>query len=292
MTYVNAVLQGIMLGGFYALLACGLSLLFGVMRIINLAHGSVAVLGAFVAWTLVDRFHLSPFVALPPMLIVMYVVGWAFQRGLLERALRSGALIALLVTFGLSIVIDNVLQGVYSSDVRSLGGQAGRLTLTSWSLTPQLSISALGIVILAAAIVLLVGLQLFLSRSNLGRSMRATAQDPDTAELVGINSRAVYARAAGIAVATAGLAGFFLAIRAVVEPSSGPTQLIFAFEAVIIGGFGSLWGTLVGGLVLGVAQTLGAHITPQYANLTGHVVCLALIAFRTGGILAGRSRSR
>ena len=132
--------------------------------------------------------------------------------------------------------------------------------------------------ILVVAIAVLGGLQLFLSRTRLGREMRATAQDPDTAQLVGINARDVYARATAIAVATAALAGLFLAIRSIFEPSSGPTQLIFAFEAVVIGGFGSLWGTLLGGIVLGVAQAIGAQINPQYSILAGHLVFLAVLA--------------
>ena len=288
MTVVNALIQGIMLGGFYALLACGLSLLFGVMRIINLAHGALAVLGAFLAWGVVDKTGLSPFLALVPTLAIMFGVGYALQKGMLERSLRAGELIPLLTTFGLAIVIENVLLKAFSADVRSMGGTAGAVTTMSWRISRQLSISALGVLILVVAVAVLGGLHLFLTRTPYGRAMRATAQDPDTAELVGINSRAVYARAAGIATATAGLAGFFLAIRAVVGPLSGPAQLIFAFEAVVIGGFGSLWGTLVGGLILGVAQTMGSLINPQYTNLAGHLVFLAVIAFRSGGIFAGR----
>ncbi len=288
MTWVNAIIQGIMLGGFYALLACGLSLMFGVMRIINLAHGDLAVLGAFLTWVLVDKTHFPLIVSLVLALIVMFGVGWALQRVLLERSLRSGMLIPLLTTFGLGIVIENLLLEAFSPDVRSLGGNAGAVTTASWRITDQLSISALGILILGVAIIVLGGLHLFLARTSLGRAMRATAQDPDTAELVGVDSRSVYARAAGIAVVTAALAGAFLAIRAVVDPSSGPTQLIFAFEAVVIGGFGSLWGTLLGGFVLGVAQTIGAQIDPQSSALAGHLVFLAVLAFRSGGILMAR----
>jgi branched-chain amino acid transport system permease protein len=288
MSWVNSIIQGIMLGGFYALLACGLSLMFGVMRIINLAHGDLAVLGAYVSWFIADKYHVNPFLGLIIVLPVMYGVGWLLQRGMLERSVRAGVLIPLLTTFGLGIVIENLLLQVFSPDVRSLGGQAGGIVTMSWKVTNQLSISALSVLILAVAIGVLGGLGLFLNRTPAGRSMRAVAQDADTAELVGVNSRAVYARAAGIAIATAGLAGLFLAIRATVEPASGPTQLIFAFEAVVIGGFGSLWGTLVGGLVLGIAQTIGARIDPQYANLAGHLVFLAVIAFRSEGILAGR----
>lgn len=288
MTWVNAVIQGVLLGGFYALLACGLSLMFGVMRIINLAHGDLAVLGAFLAWWIVDRTDVSPFVALVPVLLVMYCLGYVLQRVLLERSLRAGVLIPLLTTFGLAIVIQNLLLETFSPDVRSLGGTAGEVTTKSWRIADELSVSALGLLILTVAVLVLGSLHLFLRRTSLGRAMRATAQDPDTAELVGVNSRSVYARAAGLAVATAALAGVFLAIRSAVDPTSGPTQLIFAFEAVVIGGFGSLWGTLVGGIVLGVAQTIGAEIDPQYSALAGHLVFLAVLAVRSGGILPGR----
>jgi branched-chain amino acid transport system permease protein len=288
MTWVNAVVQGVLLGGFYALLACGLSLLFGVMRIINLAHGDLAVVGAFLAWVLVDRTEVSPFLALAPVLIAMYAAGYLLQRGLLERSLRAGVLVPLLTTFGLAIVIQNLLLEIFSPDVRSLGGTAGEVTTASWRITDELSVSALGALILAVAVTVLGCLHLFLRRASLGRAMRATAQDADAAELVGVDSRGVYARAAGIAVAVAALGGVFLAIRSAVDPLSGPTQLIFAFEAVVIGGFGSLWGTLMGGIVLGVAQTIGAEIDPQYSVLSGHLVFLAVLVVRSGGILVGR----
>lgn len=288
MTWVNIVVQGVLLGGLYALFATGLSLMFGVMRIINLAHGDLAVLGAFVVWVIVDRAHLSPFLAVLPVLPVMLVVGYYLQRTLLERSLRAGPLVPLLTTFGLAIVIQNALLQIFSPDVRSLGGQAGAIATSSWRITDQLAVSWLGLLVLAIAVAVLGGLQLFLSRTGLGREMRAVAQDPDTAALVGVNARAVYARATGIAVATAALAGAFLAIRSTVEPSSGPTQLIFAFEAVVIGGFGSLWGTLLGGIVLGVAQAVGAHIDPQYSILAGHLVFLAVLASPRGGLLAVR----
>jgi branched-chain amino acid transport system permease protein len=290
-TWVNAVIQGILLGGLYALFACGLSLMFGVMRIINLAHGDLAVLGSYLVLVVLDHWSVSPFVGFLPVLPAMLILGYLLQRTLLERSLRSGILIPLLTTFGLSIVIQNLLQERFSPDVRSLGGQAGEITTASWQITDQISISALGALILVVAFVVLGGLQLYLSRTASGRMMRATAEDADTAELVGINSRAVYARATAIAVATAGLAGLFLAIRSTFEPTSGPTQLIFAFEAVVIGGFGSLWGTLLGGIVLGVAQTIGAQIDPQYSILAGHLVFLAVLATSRGGILAARGAS-
>lgn len=283
MTLANAILQGIFLGAFYAVLACGLSIMFGVMRIINLAHGDVAVLGAYVVFVIVEHTGASAFVAFALALPVMIVLGYALQLAILERSLKSGILTPLLATFGLSIVIQNVLLLTFSPDVRSLGGSAGALTTSSWQVTSGLSVSALGLLVLAVAVLVFGALHLFLSRTRAGWMMRATAEDADAAELVGINSRGVYARATALAVAIAALGGLFLGIRSVFDPVSGPTQLIFAFEAVVIGGMGSLWGTLLGGIALGVAQTLGAQVNPEFSALSGHVLFLAVLIVRYGG---------
>ncbi len=283
MTLLNAVLQGIFLGAFYAVLACGLSVMFGVMRIINLAHGDIAVLGAYVVFYVVEHTGVSAFVAFAAALPVMVVLGYILQLTVLERSLKAGILTPLLATFGLSIVIQNLLQLAFSPDVHSLGASAGAVTTSSWQVASGLSVSALGIVVLLVAVLVFGALQLFLSRTRAGWMMRATAEDPDAAELVGIDSRAVYARATAIAVAIAALGGLFLGIRSVFGPVSGPTQLIFAFEAVVIGGTGSLWGTLLGGLALGVAQTLGAQVHPQFAVMAGHLLFLAVLIARFGG---------
>jgi branched-chain amino acid transport system permease protein len=287
MVWINAVVQGVMLGGLYALFACGLALMFGVMRIINLAHGDIAIVGAYLVWVVVDHTSASPFVSALLVLPVMLVVGYALQILLLERSRKAGPLVPLLTTFGLAVVIQNLLLQIFSPDVQSLGGSAGDITTVSWQINDQLSIPGLGVLTLGVAVGVLGGLQIFLSRTRLGREMRATAQDPDTAQLVGINARDVYARATAIAVATAALAGLFLGIRSVFDPSSGPTQLIFGFEAVVIGGF-TLWGTLIGGIVLGVAQAVGAQINPNYSLLAGHLVFLAVLASPRGGILTAR----
>ena len=278
MIWVNQIVQGILLGGYYALLATGLSLLFGVMRIINLAHGDLAVLGTFLLWWLHDETDISMFLGLAIVLPAMAVLGWVLQRAMFERSLRAGVLVPLLATFGLAIVVQNLLFEKFGADTRSL--DIGSLAYDGWKITDEIYIGHLSVLIFVVAVVLLGGLQLFLRRTPYGRALRATAQDPDTAELVGVNSRAVYASAAAIALATAGLAGAFLGMRATFEPYAGPTQLIFAFEAVVIGGFGSLWGTLVGGVVLGVAQTVGAQLDPQWPLLTGHLVFLAVLGAR------------
>jgi branched-chain amino acid transport system permease protein len=252
--------------------------MFGVMRIINLAHGSLALVGAYMAFLLTEHLHISTYLALVPVLPGALIVGYVLQRTVLERSLRAGELVPLLTTFGLLIVIGNLLQYFFSPDVHSL--PSGGIGTASWRLSNSVSIPWFDVLILGVAVFVLGGLQLLLRRTQLGRELRATAADADTAELMGVNARSVYARATAIAVATAALAGVFYAMRSAFDPFSGPTQLIYAFEAVVIGGLGSLWGTLVGGIVLGVAQTVGAQINVQYFALGGHVVFLAVLILR------------
>jgi branched-chain amino acid transport system permease protein len=276
--WINAIVHGILLGGFYALLAAGLSLMFGVMRIINLAHGSLALVGAYMAYLLVEHWNVSPYVTLVIVLPGALVVGYVLQVSLLDRSLRSGELVPLLTTFGLLIVIANLLQYFFSPDVHGLS--AGSIGPSNWRISSSLTIPWFDVLVLGIAIGVLTGLQLLLSRTQMGRELRATAADPDTAELVGVNARGVYARATAIGVAVAALAGVFYAMRASFDPFSGPTQLIYAFEAVVIGGMGSLWGTLAGGIVLGVAQTVSAEIDVQYFQLGGHLVFLAVLVWR------------
>ena len=280
MTWITQLINGVLLGGYYALLACGLSFMFGVMRIINLAHGDLAILSALLVFVIADMTDISPFIALIAVLPVMAIVGWGLQRWMLERSLRAGVLVPLLTTFGLAIVIENGLFEYFGADSRSLAPYIGDLAFDSWAITGNIYVGTLALLIFAVAVVLLGGLKLFLAYTPLGWAIRATAEDPDTAELIGINARSVYAVAAAIAVASAGLAGMFLAMRETFSPYSGPTLLIFAFEAVVIGGIGSLSGTLVGGIVLGVAQTFGAQINPQGFLIAGHVVFLVVLAGR------------
>jgi branched-chain amino acid transport system permease protein len=286
MTTINAIIQGILLGGLYALFACGLSLMFGVMRIANLAQGDLAVLGAFMVSTIATNTGMSAWLALLIVLPGAAVVGYALQRGILDRALRAGELPPLLATFGLAIVIQNALLEIFTSDSRSI--DAGAIQTASWKLGSQIAIPKFMVLVLVIAILVLGGLQLFLSRNRVGRQMRATADDLDTAGLVGIDAKAIYALASAIAVATAALAGTFFAVRSTFEPTSGPTQLIFAFEAVAIGGLGSIWGTLAGGIILGVTQAVVGEINPAYAILSGHLLFLVVLAFRPRGIFAAR----
>ena len=289
MIWINQIVQGVLLGGYYALIACGLSFMFGVMRIINLAHGDLAVLAAYLVWAIVDHSGMSPFLALALVLPLMGALGWLIQRLMLERSLRSGMLVPLLTTFGLAIVIQNLLFVQFGADSRSLAPAIGDLAFDSWSIGGQIYISHLAGLTFLVALLMLGGLQLLLTRTPLGRSIRAIAEDPDTAELVGINSRAVYAAAAAIAVMTVAVGGTFLGMRATFAPYAGPAQLIFAFEAVVIGGLGSMWGTLIGGIVLGVAQNVGAQIAPNGFLIAGHVVFLGVLGAR---LASGNTRRR
>jgi branched-chain amino acid transport system permease protein len=278
---LNAVLQGVLLGGYYAMIACGLSFMVGVMKVINLAHGSLAILAAFALYFLAEHLGINPFLALAGVLPLMGLIGFLLQKAILERSARAGSLVPILATFGLAIVLDNALFEMFGANTRSLANYIGALSFDSWALTDDLYVGKLAVLIFVAAIALLGGLQLFLTRTQPGRMIRATAEDPDTAELVGVDSRMVNALAAAIALATVGLAGMFMGMRATFDPYAGPLQLIFAFEAAVIGGAGSLWGTIVGGIVLGAAQTLGAQIHPQGFLIAGHAVFLLVLFGRT-----------
>jgi len=284
MMFADQILQGIFLGAYYALIACGLSFLFGVMRIINLAHGSIAVLSGYLVWSLAEHFAISPFLALLAAVPVMAAAGYVLQRAVFERSLRSGPLIPLLSTFGLAVVLDNSMFQGFGADTHSI--DVGDLAFASWSGPAGIQVGQLAVLTLVVAVALLGGLQLFLTLTPLGRAIRACAEDPETAELVGIDARNVYAAATAIALVTVAIAGTFLGMRATFDPYTGPTQLIFAFEAVVIGGAGSLWGTLIGGIVLGVAQNLGSQVSPQGFLIGGHLVFLAVLAARF--VLAGR----
>jgi branched-chain amino acid transport system permease protein len=277
---MNQLVQGLMLGGYYALIACGLSFMFSVMRIINLAHGSFAVLAAYMLWYLGQNYGLNPFAGLLIVVPAMALVGWLLQRFVLDVSLRGGELLPILATFGLAIVLDNVMFQLFGADTRSLAPFIGDFAWDSFELPGGIYIGKLAALMFAAAVILLGGLQIFLRHTQIGRSIRATAQDPDTAGLVGVDARGVSAVAASIALATAGIAGAFLGLRSIFDAYSGTTQLLFAFEATVIGGVGSLVGTLIGGVALALAQTLGAMVHPQGFLIGGHAAFLIVLFIR------------
>ncbi|MGH2663257.1 MAG: branched-chain amino acid ABC transporter permease [Actinomycetota bacterium] len=282
MKWANAVVQGVLLGGLYALYASGLSLIFGVMRVVNLAHGDLSILAAYLAVVLVGATGMTPLLTLAVVAPVMFGLGYGLQRGLINFTLGGGQLPPLLVTFALAVIVQNALLEGFSADSRGLN--AGRIEGISIDLTGRLAVGWFPLIILLSAVVLLIGLQILFTRTQFGRVLRATADDREAAELVAINNRHLYAVAMGLALTIVGVAGVFLGVRTTFGPLEGPTLLIFAFEAVIIGGLGSLWGTLAGGIILGIAQTIGAQLAPGWAQLTGHLVFLAILAFRPVGL--------
>jgi branched-chain amino acid transport system permease protein len=286
MSWVNALVQGILLGGLYALFACGLSILFGVIRVVNLAHGDFAVLAAYLTLLVVTTTHIPALATVIIVAPLFAVLGYAGQRLIIQKSLNVSPLTTLLVSFGLSVVIQNALLVFASADSHSF--DLGRLTSASLRITPELSIAYVSLIIFATAVALLIGLQLLLSRTAIGRQIRAAADDQEAASVTGIDTQHVFGIAAAIAFATVAIAGLALGTYSSFDPTAGPPRLIFAFEAVIIGGLGSLWGTLLGGIVLGVAQTIGAQIDPSGGVLAGHLVFLAVLAFRPQGLIRAR----
>jgi branched-chain amino acid transport system permease protein len=284
---LNAIVQGILLGGLYALFAAGLSLMFGVMRLVNLAHGDIAVVAAFGALLAVEGLDVHPFVALLIVVPIAAVVGYLTQRGLLSRTVGPSPLPALLVTFGLAVILQNLLLVAFQANDRRL--PVGDLTQQSVTVGP-VSVGIFSLIVFAAAVALLGGLSLFLARTSLGRVIRATRDDPGAVPLMGVNPRHVYGIATGIAFASVAVAGIAYGVRTTFTPTSGATLLIFAFEAVIIGGLGRLWGTLVGGVILGLAQTVSAQVFgPAWLILSGHLVFLLVLALRPQGVLGGKA---
>jgi branched-chain amino acid transport system permease protein len=286
--WLDAIVQGILLGGLYALFATGLSLVFGVMRLVNLAHGDFSILAAFIAVVAVETLDLNPLLALIVVAPVMAGAGYALQRLVLNRLLGRGVLPAVLVTFGLSIVIQNGLLEIFSADSHRLN--PGGIETASLPLGGGLAVGWFPLLTFAVAVLLLVTLQLVIRRSAIGRAFRAASDDGPTAALMGIDTGRLYAVAMALSLAIVAVAGIFLGIRTTFAFSSGPDRLLFAFEAVIIGGLGSLWGTLVGGVILGIAQTTGARISPGWGVLSGHLVFLAVLLLRPSGLFAASRR--
>ncbi len=282
MDWINAIIQGVLLGGLYALFAAGLSLMFGIMRFVNLAHGDFIVAGAFGAMVLVEMTGLNPLWMLCVVVPVMALAGYTGQRLVLNRVVGQDLLPSILVTFGFSVILQNLMQEAFSADSRRLS--AGALDTASLSLGSGLSIGAVPLLMFVVAIVVLGGLNWFFAHTNMGRLLRATSDDPEMIGLMGADRRHIFGVAMLLASAVVGIAAVLLAVKTNFDPTAGPIRLLFAFEAVIIGGLGSLWGTLIGGVILGVSQGIGAQIDPGFQILAGHVVFLIILILRPQGL--------
>lgn len=280
--WVDTIIQGVLLGGLYALFAAGLSLIFGIMRLVNLAHGDLIVLAAFAILALATWFGFDPFLAALLAMPAMFAAGFALQHLLLNRTLGRDLLPPLLVTFGISIIIQNGLLEVFTADSRRLG--LGAIETASIHLGGNLAIGVMPLLTLGSAIAVILLLNLLFYRTALGRAFRATSDDLEIAQLMGIDHHRIYSIAMGIAMVVATIAALYLGIRANFDPTIGPARLIYAFEAVIIGGLGSLWGTLAGGIFIGLAQTIGAKMNPEWQILAGHIAFLVVVVLRPRGL--------
>ena len=282
MEWVNVIIQGVLIGGLYAMFAAGLALIFGVMRLVNIAHGDLIVVAAYLALIVTGAAGLNPLAAILIVAPVMAAIGYVLQRALLNRTLGDDLLPPLLVTFGLSVIIQNGLLELFTADSRRLA--AGAIEVASFPVAEGIWIGVLPFIQLVAAIAVIGGLQVLFYSRPLGRAFRATADDPSVAQLMGLDNRHVFALAMAVSLAVIAVAGVLIAIRTNFDPAIGPARLIFGFEAVIIGGLGSLWGTLAGGIILGVSQAIGAHIDPGWQQLAGHLAFLAILAVRPQGL--------
>jgi branched-chain amino acid transport system permease protein len=286
MAWVNAIIQGLLTGGLYALFACGLSLLFGVMKVVNLAHGDLAVVAGYLGVGVIAITHMPVLWTIPVVVLLMAIIGYILQRTVIQAAISRGELITLIVTFGLSIIIENGLQQFFTANSRGLG-VGDTFVTASFSIGSQITIAWLNLAIFVVAVIVLLGLQQFLSFAKYGRLIRAVADDREAAQLSGADYRHVFGIAAAIAFGTVAIAGIAQGMITTISPTLGTdTILLFAFAAVVIGGLGSLWGTLLGGVVLGVAQAIGAQINPSYETLAGYVVFLVVLVIRPQGLVS------
>jgi branched-chain amino acid transport system permease protein len=281
-TWVNIIIQGILVGGLYALFAAGLSLIFGVMRLVNIAHGDLIVAVAYLAWAIIKVTGIHPLASLVLVIPIAMSFGYALQMGILNRTLGKDVLPPLLVTFGLSVIIQNGLLEGFTADTRKLN--AGAVETGSFPLLPGVDIGYLPLLQLGVAIAVIAGLQYIFYNTALGRAFRATSDDSEAATLMGLDKSKVYAWAMALCLGVVAIAGVFLGVRANFDPAIGPGRLIFGFESVIIGGLGNLWGTLIGGIILGVAQGIGAQINPGWQVLAGHLVFLVVLAVKPRGL--------
>ena len=285
MQWVNAIIQGLLTGGLYALFACGLSLMFGVMKVVNLAHGDLATVAGYIGVGIIAITHMPVLWSIPVVVLLMAVLGYILQRSVIQASITRGELTTLIVTFGLSIIIENGLQQFFTANSRGLGVGDSFIT-ASFSIGSQIPIAWFNLAIFVLAIIVLLGLQQFMSATRYGRLIRAVADDREAAQLSGADYRHVFGIAAAIAFGTVAIAGICDGMITTLSPTTGTdTILLFAFASVVIGGLGSLWGTLLGGLVLGVAQTVGAQINPADGILAGHLVFLAILLFKPSGLL-------
>ncbi len=283
-TIINLIVQGVLIGGLYALFALGLSLSLGVMRFVNIAHGDMIVLFSFVLMSLTGFLGGSPFLVALLITPLAFLAGHLLQRFLLQRTVGKGILPILLVTFGLSIIIQNGLLQTYGPDTRKLSG--GAVELASFRVGALVDIGVYPLLVFLLAVAAIAGLDMFLYRTSIGARIRAVSDDPDAANLIGLSPARVYPVAMGIVGITMLAAASCMSVWTNFDPAIGPSRLLAAFEAVVLGGLGSLWGTLAGGFIIGIAQNFGSQIDASWQILAQHIVFLVALVLRPQGLFS------
>lgn len=285
---IQPVFNGILLGGIYAAVGVGLSMIFGIVRLVNLAHGDLMIMSSYLMLVVSNAVGISPYASLVIAIPLMFLVGYGIQKYILNRVLGQGMEPSLIVAFGLSIIIQNALLLAFSSDAQSLETSFSVMT---FDVTAPLSIPIIYLIgFLFGAVVILI-LQIFFRNTFMGRAIRAASDDESAAQLMGINTKNIFAIAMGIAMMTAAVAGVLIGTTFTFFPHTGPQYLIIAFGVVIIGGAGSMIGTLVGGFILGLAQLIGAHFFGSgYQLLFGYLILIIVLTFRPQGLFGKTGR--
>ncbi|MEM2612960.1 MAG: branched-chain amino acid ABC transporter permease [Nitrososphaerota archaeon] len=285
LSYINLVLNGLLLGGLFALTAFGLSVLAGIMRVINIAHGDFAILAAYLSLTIMDSFQIDPFLSLVFVAPIMFAVGYFFQKFTINRVLSMGANQVVLVTFALSIVIQNLLLLIFTADARSLITPYLLTNIELFGLNPSPRY-AVGFI---SALIVFGVIFIFFKKTYLGKAMRAVPFDPEAAKMIGIKSEVIYNYAAGLALLVVAIAGVLLGLAFTFYPDTGPMYVLLSFGVVVMGGLGSLKGTLVGGFILGEALVLGGFFFgSRFQLMFCYLVILAILYLRPRGLFGGK----
>ncbi len=279
---IQPVINGILLGGLYAVIALGLTTMFGIVKLVNLAHGDLMILSSYLSLVIMAGLGINPFWSMLMVIPIMFVIGFLLQKFLLNRVLGKEMEPPLLVAFGVSIIIQNLLLLVFTPDAQSL---VTDISIKTIQVSDKINLPVLYLVnfLVGCAVILL--LRIFYNKTFLGRAIRAASDDEGAARLMGINTKNIFAIAMGIAMITAAVSGILIGMTFSFFPHTGGQYLIIAFGVIIIGGLGSMKGALAGGIILAEAQLLGAHFTgPGYQLLMGYLVLLIVLAIRPQGL--------
>ncbi|MEI9475149.1 MAG: branched-chain amino acid ABC transporter permease [Deltaproteobacteria bacterium] len=277
-------MNGLLLGGLYGIVGIGMSMIFGIVRVVNLAHGDLVILASYLSLVTLSIFNVSPLLTLILVIPAMFLIGFLIQYYLVNRVLGQGMNPPLLVAFGLSIILQNLLLLIFTPDARAL---LTSISIATLPIGNFINIPVVYLVDFIGSLLTILLLSRFFNRTYLGKAIRAASDDEGAAQLMGINTKKIYAWAMAIAGGTAAIAGVLVGMTFTFYPHTGPDYLIIAFGVVIIGGLGSLIGTFLGGLILGLAQILGAHfLGPGFQLLSGYIILLIVLAFKPTGLFA------